>query len=383
MIQLEDYLNEMKANNKSPSTIKSLRIVLTKLNRFKPVEKIKKEDLVKYLADFKGAESSKALTQVWIKKFFRDGGKPELVNWIDVIRPKDVLKPDDVPNHEEVNKMIEATDSHYFKALIAFLFEAGPRISEATGDKFQKKEEPLRYKDFTDTTDGMIVHIPTSKTAAGYRPVILTPEASQYIKNLKIYTFSNDDDEVFNHSWEWMNKNLKEIARAAGIRKRITCHVLRHAAATEDARNGMNEENLRRKYGWAQGSRMPSRYTNLNTQDVLKAQMRARGRRPRDEEVVIGKIVDAPKISIADSASILFKLEEENKELKQKYEGLNQQHAGLTQRMDELSKLNEEFLERLPKILSNPGLLAIYQEGLKTKKPNENSGTGSNQEQQK
>ncbi len=327
MDMIEKYISEMEANGRSGNTVRIYRIILEKLNDFKPLNKITKEDLIKFFKELQGSDATKSLHQVIIKKYFKDIGKRPLVEWIKIIRPKETLHPDDIPTASEINKMIEATDSYYFKALIAFLFEGGPRISEASGGKSGEEKKRLRYRDFVDTVDGMIVQIPTKKTHAGYRPVILSPQASQHIKNLKLYTYAKDDDEVFTYANEWMNQELKKIAKMAGINKRVTCHILRHAAATQDARNGMNEENLRRKYGWSPGSKMPSRYTNLNTQDVIKAQLRAKGITPEVTEPSTEKLKEPPKLSIADGASMLFKLQEDlaeehsvNEELKKELE---------------------------------------------------------------
>jgi integrase len=76
---------------------------------------------------------------------------------------------------------VKATDSHYYKAFIAFLYETGCRFSEA---------HSLKYKDFMETNEGMIVNIATTKTGAGYRKTIL-PFSSQYIRNLKVYLSVN------------------------------------------------------------------------------------------------------------------------------------------------------------------------------------------------
>jgi integrase len=151
---IEKYISEMEANGRSSNTIRLYRIVLEKLNNFKPLNKITKDDLIKFFKELQGSDSTKSLHQVIIKKYFKDIGKRPLVEWIKIIRPKETLHPDDIPTASEINKMIEATDSYYFKALIAFLFEGGPRISEASGNSGEEKKR-LRYRDFVDTVDGM------------------------------------------------------------------------------------------------------------------------------------------------------------------------------------------------------------------------------------
>lgn len=87
------------------------------------------------------------------------------MDWIKGIKLKETLKSDDILTTEDINLMIESTDNVYAKAVIAFLFETGARISEARS---------LKYKDFIETSDGIIVHISTTKTGAGFRKPIIS-----------------------------------------------------------------------------------------------------------------------------------------------------------------------------------------------------------------
>jgi integrase len=53
--------------------------------------------------------------------------------------PRTHLNADEILDTDDVNKLLEATDSHYYKALIAVLFETGARIGEL---------QALRVSDF-------------------------------------------------------------------------------------------------------------------------------------------------------------------------------------------------------------------------------------------
>jgi integrase len=261
MTLLEKYIAEMEANGLAKNTIVSQESILKRLEKYKSLDSIKTDDLKVYFKKLKSemTESSFALHQIVIKKFFRKTGKPDIVQWIVKIKPKETLKSEDILSTDDINKMLEATDSHYYKAFIAFLYETGCRFSEA---------HCLKYKDFTETNEGMIVNIPTEKTTEGYRKTIL-PFSSQYIRNLKVYLSANPDDIVFKIS-NWQSNNmLHQIAEKAGITKPMHCHMFRHAQSTAMVQLAYNDSLIKKKLGWSPTSTMISRYIQLNDEDVI------------------------------------------------------------------------------------------------------------------
>ncbi len=79
---LEVYLTEMKAIGRSPASIDSVRYTLQKLEKFKPLHQITKNDLIEFFTKFEGSEQSKSLCMGQIKKFYKYCKKDELVDWI-------------------------------------------------------------------------------------------------------------------------------------------------------------------------------------------------------------------------------------------------------------------------------------------------------------
>jgi hypothetical protein len=57
----------------------------------------------------------------------------------------------------------------------------------------------------------------------------------------------------------------------------VNPHLLRHTRATEAARSGWNEEQMRKFFGWAPGSPMPSTYTHLTAEDMRERVLKDRG----------------------------------------------------------------------------------------------------------
>jgi hypothetical protein len=239
--------------------------------------------------------------------------------------------------------MIEATESHFYKAFISFLFETGCRISEARS---------LKVKDFYDTDQGMIVHIPTRKTAAGYRKVIL-PFSSQYIRNLKTITNMKKDDTLFKMSEGGIYGTLKEIAKEAGINKPMSCHKFRHAQATDLVKRGYNEAIIRKKLGWSPTSGMIARYQHLNDEDVINATLENSGKLPQTAAPRT-EIREADKVTLVDAAMQFSKLTEENQTMKEEMEGLKTRQKVLDNflseivgRMDEKSAMTIMFKKKL------------------------------------
>lgn len=305
-MDITTYLNELKAKRLSKHTIKGYKLILNNLNDFKTLDEITRPDLVVFFYQFKGSDSSMVLYQAIIKKFFTDKGRPDIVEWIQLKKIKETLKSDDILTPDDINKMIEATDSHYWKALIAFLFETGCRISEA---------KAIRYKDCQESDKGIIVNIFTTKTSAGFRKVIL-PFSSQYIRNLKTYTDAKNENFIFHicysQTWDVLNK----IAKQAGIEKPVSPHKFRHAQATDMVKRAYNEAIIRKKLGWTPTSGMIARYQHLNDEDVIDATLENTGKLPITAAPRI-EIREAERVSLVDAAMQFSKLSEENQELRE------------------------------------------------------------------
>ncbi len=313
MTELERYIAEMEANGLARNTIVSQESILKRLDKYKSLDTITIDELKAYFKKLKTemTESSFALHQIVIKKFYITIDKEELVSWIKKIKPKETLKSDDILSTDDINKMLEATDSHYYKAFIAFLYETGCRFSEA---------HALKYKDFIETDAGMIVNISTKKSDAGFRKTIL-PFSSQYIRNLKAYLSAKPEDIVFSVGNWASNDMLSKIATKAGITKAANCNKFRHAQATAMVQIGYNEAIIRKKLGWSQTSGMIARYQHLNDEDVIDATLSNTGKIP----AVRTEIKEAEKLSLVDAAMQFSKLSDENETLKEEIQKIREE----------------------------------------------------------
>jgi integrase len=327
---IEKYISQMEANGLSKYTIKATKQVLTKLNDFKSLDEITKNDLVKYFKNLIGTDEVKRLHQSKIKKFFTDNGKPELVEWIKLIKPKQTLRADDILTPDDINKLLESTEGLYWKTLIAFLFETGCRISEARA---------LKFKDFRETNDGLIVDIPTTKTASGFRRMSLTL-SRDYIRQMKLYTSLPTDNEMFYMSESHTEQVLKKIAKKAGIEKPVNPHAFRHASATLSVQQRTPEAIIRKKYGWSPTSTMISRYQHLNDNSIVEAEL---GHKVDLKPIDI--VQPEKKPTLVDAAIQISRLQEQLDESKEHNQELNEKIELLMKIADKQQASIEELRE--------------------------------------
>ncbi len=344
MMNIQDYLNMKKAQGVEENSIRTYLNVLTHLNSFKDLESITKEDLIQYFNsnDFKNkADSTKNLQFMTIKGFFKDNKKVEIVNWIRYKKVKETLSPEQTLNSDDINKLLEVCDNHYDKALIAFLYDSGCRISEA---------ERIKWKNLDDTTDGIIVHIPTKKTHAGFRKVIL-PFASSYLRNLQIYSYGKPDDFIFNLSYRSHADRIKKIREKSKINKPFTCHKLRHSQATQLVKDGVQEAIIRKKLGWSATSTMIARYQHHSDDDVVNATKKQHG---IIEDVHKPAKIDQPeKLSITSATGQLFELQENNDALNNELENLKTDVNNQAMLNEKLLKEMESMKKFMQKLIAN------------------------------
>jgi integrase/recombinase XerD len=349
-----------KTNGLKESTITTYRLNLEPMNGFKPLEKWKKDDAVKYI--LKLQETSKPSTvenaKIIMKLYFKWLGKPEIVADIKIKTIKNSLKREDILTVEDVNKLIESTPSTLYKSLIAFLFESGCRINEALA---------IKVKDIQETDRGMIISIPQTKTGNDYRR-ILCPFSSGYIRNHITYNALDPDNKLFYLSDVAAWKHLRQIGEKSGIGKPVSPHKFRHAQATDMVLRGYQDGIINKKLGWTNDSKAAARYKHIADEDVINATADMAG--TDIPKPVLANLKQAEALKIADASLQLSKLNEENAELRELIEaGKNtweDLQAEAYQKDKELEAM-ELRLKNMESMLHNPALILAVADGLKAK----------------
>ncbi len=210
-----------------------------------------------------------------IKRFYKflyygnvdkDTPWPDLVKWIKKSgKPNERSMPEFLTANE-VQKMIEVADNLRDKTMLAVGFEAGLRAAELlsmnTDDvSFDSLGARIRVKG--KTGERIVRLISSAPILARYMEV--HPFRDQPGKPLWLsYSMNRRGQRLLYLSW---NKILKKIAAKAGIKKRVHNHMLRHGSATEAAKY-LTEPEMKVKYGWTGGSRMPEIYVHLSSRDL-------------------------------------------------------------------------------------------------------------------
>lgn len=295
---IEKYLNELNINGKAKNSIDTARYFLKDAEKFKPLDNWNKEDVNAYLLNVKerNKPTTVELKKLYLKMFFKWVGKEELVNHIKIKKVKTQLRPEDIPTIEDVNLMIETTESPMYKAAIALLFESGARISEML---------PIIVGEIEETDKGMIIPVHGTKTGHQDRKVLCIFSA-QYIRNLIAYMGLKKEDRLFPVMRETVQKTVIKIAENAGIEKHITPHKFRHAQATDMVRRGYQETIIRKKLGWTDGSNMIARYQHIVDDDVINATLEKSGAAIPQKPLINMK--QAEQLKLADAAATITKL---------------------------------------------------------------------------
>ncbi|VVB85444.1 Tyrosine recombinase XerA [uncultured archaeon] len=330
---------------------------LNPMNEFKPLDEWANGDAIKYI--LKLQKTSKPSTveaaKIIMKVYFKWLQKPDVVANIKIKNIKNNLKREDILTIEDINKLIETTDSHMYKALIALLFESGGRIGEIL---------KIKVKDIQETDKGMIVCVPQFKTGNDYRrsPCVFS---AQYIRNYITYCALNKNDTLFDLSEVAVWRVLKKIGKNSGIEKPVSAHKFRHAQATDMVIRGYQESIIKKKLGWTGSSRMIERYTHVADDDVINTTLEKATGAVGGKPLTTLKQPEAVKIT--EYSLQLSKLNEENEELRKRLEEgekrMEKNQMELTGTILQM-KTMMEFIQD-----SNPGI-KITEKGVTINDPN-------------
>lgn len=347
------YLNEQSANGIKDSTLNKIRPTLKQMDEFLngDIRGATKEDITNFILSWNFEdkiakdgrrihnikESTKVTRKAIIKKFYTWLGEEDIVKNIKTRMPKNHLTQDDILTPEDINLLLKNTNSHFYKALIAVLYESGARIGEI---------QALRVQDFKETDNGMMVEIPTFKTDFPNRKMLLL-FAAQYVRNFFSYANKDKNEIVFNRGKSPIHEMLKKIGNKAGITKKVNPHRFRHASATVMVQQGFNESIIRRKLGWSPTSGMIARYQHLADTDVMDAQLSVHGE--KIERPIIKDMDIAEPISVADTNAIIQKQAAELEELRAAQKKSEEREKERDAKMENIDTLMDQKIAEILK----------------------------------
>jgi len=202
-------------------------------------------------------------------KWLNNGKTTDAIEWIKGRRKHETPEwANDILSKEEIKRMIEAGKNSQDRAIIAVLYESGARSGEARA---------MCVGDLKIDSIGGVIRLRQSKTirrplrlifSLGYLKDWLNDHPLKNDANAPLWvSYSNRMSKYVRMSDVWFSKKVKNIAKFAGIKKRVYPHLFRHSICTHLS-SKLNENLLRKMFGWSSDSSTASIYTHLTHEDL-------------------------------------------------------------------------------------------------------------------
>jgi len=264
---LELYISHLIARNRSSRTIKSFRSILSRFLSFlgeKHLSEVTLLDIDLFLAELKkrGWEPSSIYTAaVAVKRFLEFIGLGDRISSFELPRRERRLPRYLEP--EEVARMVEACSSLRDRVVILLLFTTGLRVSELVS---------MRKDDIDLEKRSIRVRGKGGKERVVYFPETLVPLLKAYVEGLP-----EDAEYLFPSAGRHMHyttveRIVRKAAESAGLKKKVTPHVLRHSFATHSLAMGLDLREIQELLG----------HSSLSTTQVYAHVSRERLRRDYD-----------------------------------------------------------------------------------------------------
>jgi len=280
MLELRSYSNEqlielyvahLVARNRSPKTVKTFRSLLKLFIAHldgRHVAEASTWDIDAFLAKLKArgyGERSIYTAAVAVKRFMEYLGLRENLRGFEL--PK---RPSELPRYltpEEVDSMIRAATRTRDKLIVAMLYSTGMRVSELVNiriDDIDLKERSVRVVG-----------------KGGRERVVFFDERTRrllikYLEEAKLRDYLFPGRGGGHVHYVTVERVVKTLARNAGIRKRVTPHVLRHSFATRSLSQGMDIREIQELLGHA-SLKTTQIYTHLSRRRLLEDYRRVWG----------------------------------------------------------------------------------------------------------
>lgn len=248
---IEVFIDEKRLSS-SPGTIKQYKLILCRFREFvdKPAESVTRPDIIRYLNHmmFEKKRSRTFVSNILsiIKAFYsfmvENGYVPinptKGINTIKTDKKAPIyLTPEEMT--DLINTAIDPRDN----LIVKMLYATGVRVSELVN--ILKRDIDLdrnTIKVFGKGAKERIVLIPDA----------MVPVLTSYCRSL------SDDEKLIDLTIRSVERDIKVLAKRAGISKKVTPHKLRHSFATHMLQNGGNIVAIQKLLG----------HTSLNTTQI-------------------------------------------------------------------------------------------------------------------
>lgn len=229
-----------------------------------------------------------------LRPFFKwlrgeDEDPPE-TKGLKVRRVEDHIPTDQLLTRDDLHKLLIAGLDPQEKARVALLYESGFRAGEFVALNLSSVE----FEELEDGVWSAVVTLPKGVPGlkTGARRIRVFDSVPYLRAWIEAHPRKKEPSAPLWLTWSRRAPGARmtanallvwshRIAKRAGIAKDIHPHVWRHSAATERARLGWNEAQMRAYFGWTRNSDMPSVYTHLAGLDCDDMELERRGLKAR------------------------------------------------------------------------------------------------------
>ncbi|MDI6881892.1 MAG: tyrosine-type recombinase/integrase [Methanothermobacter sp.] len=261
---IEDYLIDLEIRNYSLNTIKTYKSILDNFHRFLRDEENSDKNIlgsfkryIRYLKrEKKVSQNYIYLVTIVVKKFFEFHKMDHLK---DVKTPKRAKSLPKSLNEDEVKRLIRAVDADTRKRkftrtrdklILSLLYSSGLRVSELVSlnvNDIDLKERTIRIRGKGNKDRIVLFDQKTKKLIKDY-----LRERTQESEYLFLNRFGKPLTP------RYIQITIKNYAIKAGIKKKVTPHILRHSFATHLLKNGVDIRAIQQLLG----------HSNLSTTQI-------------------------------------------------------------------------------------------------------------------
>jgi len=283
---IKDFIMNCRRDGLAKSTITNYLNLLTRMTArlqecdyFNNLDEMVQDDfdnLLFYLEDVRGISKGEVRNyKKAIKKLYRWRYEDDIPKWVTTLKLENIestVQPSDLLTQDEVDKILAACRHPRNKAFIAVMLDSGMRVG-ALGSTRIKNVEFNQY--------GAIIYISKtsrSKKTTAPKGIPITWSTGYLNQWLSVHPMQNDPEAplwtTINEpyqplSYKTIRVTIQNIARDAGIKKRVNPHSFRHKAITSWILDGLNEQEVKHRAGWSKGSmQMLKIYANFTDDEI-------------------------------------------------------------------------------------------------------------------
>jgi len=260
----QNFIQEMKRRNFAKNTIDNYASCIAHFflqSKKDHPKNINEQDIKDFLGTLKQTNTQRNYHSA-IKKFYDVClGQKEKFKYIPYAR-KDGKLPI-VLSVDEIQSMFTACENTKHKVILALLYSCGLRVSELINLKWQHIDRSR-----------MIINIIQAKGNKD-RQVMLTPQLipllEKYWNEYKSKEYVLNGQFGIQYSDRSVGEVVKQLAKKAGINKRVYTHLMRHCSFTHMVENG-TDINLISKLAGHSNVKTTAIYTHISHNLISKIQ---------------------------------------------------------------------------------------------------------------